>query len=127
MTYFPPTDTFYYFTRGAPVQTYALKLNRASPTQSTLDRVATTGPTSDHGEPVYAYDSHNQLLGGAVLASTFYAFDPASHTWTAHAIQGGTPGDEAFLALGYDPVNNVFIFVTDYNSGAHTWAFRLKN
>jgi hypothetical protein len=127
LVYFPPTDTFYYFVRGAPVATYALKLDRADPKQSTLDELTTTGPTSPHGEPAYAYDSVNQIIGGAVEQNTFYAFNPATNVWSNHAIKGGSPGSEAFHALGYDPVNNVFIFVTDYDSGQKTWAFRLKS
>jgi hypothetical protein len=127
LVYFPPTDTFYYFVRGTPVETYALKLNRANLSDSTLDLVATTGPTSNQEEPGYAYDSHNQIIGGGVTANRFYAFDPVSKTWAGLTVQGGTPGDQAFLAVNYDPVSNVFIFVTSRASGAHTWAYRYKN
>ncbi|MEZ4223263.1 MAG: hypothetical protein R3B13_20125 [Polyangiaceae bacterium] len=124
MVYFPPTDTFYYFVRGNPVGVFALKLDRANPKNSILDEVSTKGPSSPHTEPGYAYDSKNQIIGGAVTDSTFYAFDPATSTWSAHPI-AGSPGSQAFHALGYDPLNNVFIFVTDYDSGAKTWAYRL--
>jgi hypothetical protein len=41
-------------------------------------------------------------------------------------MNGGAVGSMAFHALGYDPVNNVFVFVTDYPSGRHTWAYRLR-
>ncbi len=127
LSYFPPNDTFYYFVRGTPVEVWALKLNRADPARSTIEKLVTSGPTSPHAEPAYDYDAHNHRLGGGVIANTFYEFDPATATWTAHAMQGGTAGDEASHALGYDPVNNVFVFITDYNSGHHTWAYRLKN
>jgi hypothetical protein len=126
MVYFPPLDTFYYFLRGATVATYALKLDRASLAQSTLDAVTTQGPSSPHQEPAYDYDSTNQLIGGGVSSSTFYAFNPASKTWSSQAITGGKPGTLAFHALRYDPVDNVFIFITDYASGQHTWAYRYK-
>ena len=127
MVYFPPQDTFYYFGRGAPVATYALKLDRAAPAQSTLDPVATSGPTSPHQEPAYDYDATNQIIGGGVASDTFYVFNPASKLWSSQAIVGGKPGTLAFHALRYDPVDNVFIFVTDYASGQHTWAYRYKN
>jgi hypothetical protein len=42
-------------------------------------------------------------------------------------MRGGNPGNIAFYALAYDAPDNVFIFVTDYDSGMHTWAYRLKN
>jgi hypothetical protein len=126
LVYFPPQDTFYFFARGTPVGTYALKLDRAKLDQSTLDTVTTQGPTSPHQEPGYDYDSHNAIIGGGVNAGTFYAFDPATKTWTSSVVAGGTPGTQAFHALGYDPVNNVFVFVTDYASGQHTWAYRYK-
>ncbi len=124
LTYFPPNDTFYLFVRSSPATTFALKLNRATPKNSTLDRLNTKGPAPMHGEPGYAYDSHNQVLGGAVDANVFYALDPVTGEWTASTIQGGTPGRQAFHALNYDPVNNVFIFVTE---ARHTWAYRFKN
>ena len=127
MVYFPPLDTFYYFLRGAPVATYALKLDRANLASSTLDVVATQGPTSPHQEPAYDYDSTNHVIGGGVVDSTFYVFDPTSNTWSSQLINGGTPRTLAFHALRYDPIDNVFIFVTDYESGQHTWAYRFKN
>jgi hypothetical protein len=30
----------------------------------------------------------------------------------------------AFHCIDYDPIDNVFIFLTDAKSGAHTWAYR---
>ena len=126
MVYFPPNDTFYYFMRGQPVEVVALKLDRASPGSSTLELVATEGPSSPHDEPGYDYDSVNQVIGGGVHENTFYELDPTTGTWTAHPIQGGAPGTQAFHALGYDPTSNVFVFVTDPGSGQHSWAFRLR-
>jgi hypothetical protein len=126
MVYFPPLDTFYYFLRGAPVATYALNLDRVNLAQSTLDVVLTQGPTSPHQEPAYDYDATNHVIGGGVADSTFYVFDPMSKTWSSQAIAGGMPGVLAFHALRYDPVDNVFIFVTDYVSGQRTWAYRYK-
>jgi hypothetical protein len=127
LVYFPPDDRFYYFVRRQPVQVFALEFDRNDPSASTIDRVATTGPTSMNGEPGYAYDATNHVIGGAVQDDQFFAFDPATKTWTAHAMNGGSPGSMAFHSIAYDPVDNAFIFVTDYNSGRKTWAYRLKN
>ena len=104
-----------------------LDLGKFICTASTLDRVTTTGPTSDHQNPGYSYDSLNQIIGGGVENDHIFIFDPPTKTWTSHAINGGSPGTQAFLAIGYDPVNNVFVFVNDYASGQHTWAYRYKN
>lgn len=127
LVYFPPNDTFYYFMRGQPVSVVALKLDRATPASSTLERIATDGPSSPHDEPGYDYDTVSELIGGGVHQNSFYAFDPLSGTWSQHAIQGAAPGTQAFHALGYDPVNNVFVFRSDASTGQHTWAFRLRN
>jgi hypothetical protein len=124
LVYSAPDDTFYFFARGSPVVVYALKLNRTDPKLSTLDKLASTGPTSSASEPGYAYDSRNHVIGGAVSANVFYAFDPATAAWSQHPIQGGLPGDESFHAVGYDPVNNVFVFLSAQHE---TWAFRLHN
>lgn len=127
LVYFPPNDTFYYFMRGQPVDVVALKLDRAAPEQSTLELLATEGPSSPHEEPGYDYDSANAIIGGGVHDNHFYAFDPATASWTEHAIQGDAPGTQAFHALGYDPVSNVFVFRSDSSTGQHTWAFRLRS
>jgi hypothetical protein len=126
LVYFPPNDTFYYFMRGQPVEVVALKLDRAAPEQSTLELLATAGPSSPHEEPGYDYDTVNAIIGGGVHDNHFYAFDPATASWTEHAIQAAAPGAMAFHALGYDPVSNAFVFRSDSSTGQHTWAFRLR-
>lgn len=125
LVYFPPDDRFYFFVRGEPVQVFALHLERDDPESSTLEKLTTNGPSSSHAEPGYDYDAVNHVIGGAVHDSAFYAFDPATRSWTKHEMRGGDPGSQAFHALVYDPVNNVFVFVTDYDSGSRTWAYRL--
>jgi hypothetical protein len=127
LVYSPPDDTFYLFVRSMPVAVYAVKLDRNDPTMSTIDYVTTTGSTSPHQEPGYAYDETNHVIGGGVQDNVFYAFDPATKAWTSHSFNGGQPGTQAFHAIGYDAVDNVFVFVTDSSSGRHTWAYRLKN
>jgi hypothetical protein len=104
----------------------ALTLDRADPASSTLETVATDGPSSPHDEPGYDYDSVNAIIGGGVHENTFYAYDPITSMWSSHAIQGAAPGTQAFHALGYDPVSNVFVFRSDSGTGQHTWAFRLR-
>ncbi len=126
VVYYPPDDQFYLFGHGSPIEIYALSLNRADPAGSTLSRVSAQGSEPPSGELGYDYDAVNRVIGGAVTDSTFYAFDPRTLTWTSHPIKGGQPGSVAFHALAYDPVDNVFVFVTDGTSGAHTWAYRLK-
>lgn len=124
LTYFPPTDTFYYFMRGAPVQVYALQLDRTDLAGSSLSLVATNGPSPDHQEPGYDYDPVHQRIGGAVLNDAFHSFDPTTGTWTATTVQGGSPGTQAFHTLVYDGIDDVFLFVSDGASGGHTWAYR---
>jgi hypothetical protein len=124
LVYFPPNDTFYYFVRGTPVQTFALKLDRNDLNASTVSAVPTTGPTSSNQEPSYDYDLVNGIIGGGVADNVFYAFDPKASIWTAYTITGATPGSQNFHSLKYDPVDNVFIFVAD--STLRTWAYRFK-
>jgi hypothetical protein len=125
LTYYPPTDTFYYFARGES-DVWALKLDRDDYERSTLDRVSTTGPACPHQEPGYDYDAVNEIIGGGVTDGAFYVFDPRTATWSADELDGD-PGTQAFHALGYDPVDNVFVFRTDYDSGNRTWAYRYRN
>jgi hypothetical protein len=121
LSYSPVNDTFYYFMRGAPVVTYALVLDRQNLSASTLDLVATSGPTSDHEEPGYDYDTVHQRIGGGILGGNYFAFDPQTATWTSTPIPSPVPADVAFHALEFDPVNEVFVFV---GVDQHTWAYR---
>lgn len=126
LVYYPPSDKFYFFARETPVKVYSLALDRADPSRSVVQLLATQGPTSMNGEPGYDYDAVNEVIGGGVQDGQFYTFDPRTLTWTEHPMNGGTVGSMAFHALAYDPVNNVFVFVTDYPSGQKTWAYRVR-
>ena len=64
----------------------------------------------------------NRIIGGGIYKGKFYAFDPLTKRWTSQTIQGGSPGSMVYHAIDYDPVDNVFIFI----SGRHTWAYRYK-
>jgi hypothetical protein len=59
-----------------------------------------------------------------VTDNIFYAFDPRTGQWSSETIQGGSPGTQSFHALAYDPIDNVFIFITN---DRRTWAYRYRN
>jgi hypothetical protein len=123
LVYYPPNQKLYYFDRFAQA-VYEVTLNRADFGKSKIQRIATTGQHSGHDEPGYAYDSVNQIIGGGVRDNIFYAFNPMTKSWTAKMIQGGTPGTQAYHAINYDPVNNVFVFLSVSGADRHTWAYR---
>jgi hypothetical protein len=79
-------------------------------------------------ESGWAYDAANQIIGGGIQDGLFYAYSPLTNTWTSNVMQTDPPGSSvgtlAFHALDYDPINNVFIFITDGDSGRRTWAYR---
>ena len=122
LVYYPPNDKFYYFER-VNKRVYEITPNRSSPSKSTIQRLATTGTPPAHSEPGFAYDSANQIIGGAVHGNKFSAFNPMTRTWTTSTIQGGAPGTQAFHAINYDPVNNVFVFITQTRE---TYAYRYR-
>jgi len=119
LVYFPPNDRFYYFDRVAG-GVWEVAFDRQNPASSIVTEVATSGTPPPHYEPGYAYDAEHQIIGGAVFDSVFYAFDPATSSWSSSSIQGD-PGTAAFHAVAYDPVNGVFLFVTE---SRRTWAYR---
>jgi hypothetical protein len=125
LVYYPPFQRFYYMDRGySPLRVWELQLNRANWAQSTVSQIATTGTPPPSNESGFDYDSRNQIIGGGVANSKFYAFDPKTKAWTEKTIQGGAPGSVAFHALAYSPVDNVFLFLTP---ARHTWAYRYGN
>lgn len=127
LVYFPPTQKMYYFVDGADV--FELELNRKHFSWTRINRINDIkGDVPKLPETGFAYDSVNRIIGGGIVDGVFHAYDPATRTWTARTIQ--TPGAErpvgsvAFHALDYDPVNNVFFFISDYESGRRSWAYR---
>ncbi len=128
LVYYPPNQKMYYFNRNSR-QVFELSIDRNDFSKSTIQMLSTTGMYPAHQEPGFAYDSVNRIIGGSVLNNTFYVFNPRTRTWTNEVVQGGIPGKQGFHALGYDPLNNVFLFVTDVQSprGARTWAYRYRN
>ena len=79
----------------------------------------------------FAYDAKNRIIGG-VKDGVFYAYDASTRTWTSQKMRTSSNdqaeiGNVAHHAIEYDPVNNVFVFVTDRASGRRTWAYRYRN
>jgi hypothetical protein len=122
LVYFPPNGKMYYFQRDTK-RTFEITLDRADFTKSRIVQLNTTGSPSPHMEPGYAYDAANQIIGGGVWQNTFYAFNPLTKSWTAQLMQGGAPGNQAYHAIAYDDVNNVYVFLTE---GKQTYAYRYK-
>ena len=126
LVYFPPTERMYYFANGNAV--FEVSIERSGRTAKVVRLSGVTGDVPELRETGFAYDAANRLIGGAVGDGVFYAFDPVSRRWAARVMETLPPGRKvgtvAFHALDYDPVDNVFIFITDYESGRHTWAYR---
>ena len=122
LVYFPPNDRMYYFNRNTK-SVWEIALNRNNLSLSTIKKLITQGTYPEHQEPGYAYDSINEIIGGAVFNNKFYIFDPKTNTWSNQVVSGGKPGNMEFHAIAFDPVDNVFIFLT---KGFNTWAYRYK-
>lgn len=127
---FPPDGNFYYFTRGDPTGVFRLALDRDDLAASTVTQLAPTGDAFATDESGFAYDASNAIIGGGVRDGVFHAYDPAADAWISRtmeidpASESAAIGTVAFHALSYDPVNNVFLFITDGDSGRRTWAYR---
>jgi hypothetical protein len=122
LVYFPPNQKMYYFDRGKK-RVYEVTLDRSDFRKSQIVQLTTTGTVSPHYQPSYAYDAVNKIIGGGIYANKFYAFDPVTKTWHVEDIQGGNVGHQAYQALEYDDVNNVYILITE---ARQTWAYRYK-
>jgi hypothetical protein len=123
LVYYPPTDKFYYFEKFAGT-IFEITLNRASPAASRIVKIAYTGAYPVNASIGWAYDSTNQVIGGGPVNNVFYAFDPRTKSMQHKTIQGAYTGNGSFQTIGYDPVNNVYIFVTGEASTKETWAYR---
>lgn len=127
LVYFPPTRKMYYIADGPLI--FEVDLRNASASGLSLKQVTDiTGDIPALAETGFAYDAVNQVIGGGISKGVFYAYDPVRKTWTSRVMKplqtGASVGTVAFHALGYDPVNNVFVFITDQESGRRTWAYR---
>ena len=133
LVYFPPTDRMYYI-NNSNGNVFELTLNRMNFFQSTFMELANlTGPLPATPETGWAYDPVNRVIGGGVHNGAFHTFDPVRRVWSKHAMnvsangQPGPIGTQAYHALDYDPVNNIYLFITDYASGRKVWAYRFKS
>jgi hypothetical protein len=129
LVYFPPNDRFYYFHSGAGrVWEVALTRGGDKVTQASMKEVG-NGPGPKLPETGFAYDTANRVIGGGVYKDQFHVFDPATGEWTTTAIQiegGGKIGTQAYHALDYDPIANVYIFISNSASGFRVWAYRFR-
>ena len=134
LVYYPPNDRMYYFAMDSD-EVWEVILDRNDFSKTVITKLDITGnypvgptgggwPANSRKSPAYAYDSVNEIIGGRITDNVFYAFDPKTYIWTSHIIQGGSPGSKTFYALEYDPVNNVFIFLTE---NRETWVYRYRN
>jgi hypothetical protein len=126
LVYFPPSDKFYYISRGTTVTVHEVTLNRTNWASSTIQTVTGMSGTPGTGETGWAYDTANHIIGGGVTNGAFFVFDPLAKTWTTKTMQiqgSGTGPTCNFHCLEYDPVDQVFVFYgTDFN----TWAYCYK-
>jgi len=134
LIYFPPTQKFYLISNGTVaggLAVFEVTLDRTNLAASSIAQVGgMSGSLPALIETGFAYDSKNKVIGGCVRNGLFYAYDPAAKLWTSRVMQtspvGGAIGTVAHHSLDYDPVNNVFIILTDYASGFRTWAYRYQ-
>jgi hypothetical protein len=129
LVYFPPNDRFYYFHSGAG-RVWEVSLTRSGDkvTQASMKEVG-NGPGPKLPETGFAYDAANRVIGGGVYKDQFHVFDPATGEWATTAIQiegGGKIGTQAYHALDYDLVANVYIFISNSASGFRVWAYRFR-
>lgn len=131
LVHFPPNQKMYYIARGAPTRVWEVTLDRANWAASTVVELAPSGIVFDSQESGWAYDSWTRVIGGGVRNGIFYAFDPLAAAWSSAVMQiqgtGGPIGDLASHTLDFDPVDGVFLFLTDYDSGSRTWAYRYRS
>ncbi len=130
LTYFPPNQRLYYLARGAPTRVFEVRLDREDWSASTVTERVTPPNAPNSEESGWVYDTRSQVIGGGVLDGLFHAYNPLSNTWTSRSIQiqssaGVTSiGSQAFHAIGFDPVDEVFVFITRYADGQRVWAYR---
>ena len=143
LIYYPPNQKMYYIMKTGSVA--ELTLNRSDFTKSTINVLAdvvgakfgSTPANGDNDEVGWAYDSVNKIIGGGVRDSKFYVFDPRVKAWAVKnmiidAPSGVVSGTVAAHSLDYDPINNVFIYITgrsDTGSGweKYTWTYKYGN
>ena len=128
LVYYPPSRALYLIDSKTS-DVHEISLDRTDWAKSRAKRIDARGDAPGSMRN-FAYDARNRIIGG-VRQGTFYAFNPSTATWSsrkmlAQANGGAAVGSVAHHALDYDSVNNVFVFVTDRDSGRRTWAYRYQ-
>jgi hypothetical protein len=103
---------------------YRVELDRSALFQSRITRITSTGGYPTLPQPAFAWDGRRRRVGGAVEAGVMWFFDPASATFSTETIGDGGVGTMQMHCLDYDPVDDVFVFVTTLEGGYRTWAYR---
>jgi hypothetical protein len=117
----------YYIADGSTI--FEVTLDRGALTRPRIAPVSgVTGDVPKLPETGFAYDPVARVIGGGIVDGVFHAYDPSTKRWTRRVMRA-EPADRrigtlAFHAIDYDPVDNVFVFITDYDSGRRTWAYR---
>ncbi len=129
LVYYPPNQKMYYMVHGSPGRVFELTLNRTNWPASTFVEVTGMIGTPSWGETGWGYDSVSQVIGGAVQNGQFRAYNPLSKVWTTRTMNVNSPGGnsvgtQTFHCMSFDPVDGVFIFITDGSGGRRTWAYR---
>ena len=130
LVYYPPNQKMYYIARESPTRVFEVNLDRTDFTKSSITELTNmSGEIPNSEESGWVYDASHQRIGGGIKDGAFYAFDPINKSWTkrimtAQSSSSTSVGTLAFHALAYDPVDQVFLFITDYASGRHVWAYR---
>jgi len=132
LVYFPPNGNMYYIARGNPTLVFEINLDRTNWSKSTVTRMNDiTGMIPSTQESGFAYDPYNKIIGGGIQDGKFYAFDPIGKSWKVKTMNtkptGSSIGTLRYHAIDFDPVNNVFIFMSGPYLNVHTWAYRYAN
>ncbi len=136
LVYVPDDGAHYYLRNDGLV--YRLSYDTAQPSRTTLELVTTLGtppPGSinppDYTETGWAWDGRRHRVCGGLMGGVMHCFAPSTATWTAHpvATNGRPPQKVMFHMLQYDPVNDVFLFLSPFPNvqltyPQHTFAWR---
>lgn len=126
LVYFPLDDSFYALRNDGEV--WRLTLDRSEIGRTAVTRLSTSGQRPPgSGRCGFAYDSHNRRIGGNVSNGRYFAFDPASRTWSAATIKveegsSGVP-DQVFHCLDFDIESGCFVLLGEPGR-APTWIYR---
>ena len=120
----------YYIARESPTRVFEVNLERSDFSKSSVTELTKmTGDIPNSDESGWAYDASHQRIGGGVKDGAFYAFNPINKSWTKQIMtpqssSSQAVGTLAYHALAYDPIDQVFLFISNYSSGRHVWTCR---